>query len=163
MSETEIPVLGPVTVTFDPAAAAETAMVLQHILHNVPDNPREDQAMRAHNLGLAAMAVSGGLIKAMHDAGLSDEVIARASGQLYRAPQEESAQMELSDEEAERQRMHAAGREYDPDDYPDTDGSPTGEEMTGPHPLDAPDVDPATLPSADVMDFPTPGGPPDAA
>jgi hypothetical protein len=147
MSETEIPVLGPVTVTFDPAAAAETAMVLQHILHNVPENPREDQAMRAHNLGLAAMAVSGGLIKAMHDAGLSDDVIARASGQLYRAPQEEGAQMELTEAES----VNPAGE------------NAVEADLVGPHPLDPPDVDPATLPTADVVDFPTPGGPPDAA
>jgi hypothetical protein len=151
MDENEVPVLGPVTVTFSPEQAAELAMVVQHVLYNVPDNPRPDQSARAYTLGEAAIALSGALIKAMHDAGLSDELIARASGHLYRAPQENAAQLELvQDMEGKTIQNGEIVPDDETTDYPE-----------GVHPLDPPTDEPHN-PSPPV-DFPTPGGPPSAA
>lgn len=145
MSE-ETPILGPVTVTFQPAAAAELAMVIQHVLHNVPEDPRPDQAARAHTLGEAAIALSNALVQAMHDAGLSDEMIARASGRIMlAAPEANAAQLTIAPEP-------------EPDEL--TESSPSGEEMTGPHPLDQPSEPHNPSPP---VDFPAPGGPPNAA
>lgn len=137
MSDQDIPIVGPVTVTLEPESAAEVAMVLQHILHNVPAEPRPDQAARAHWLGRAALVLSDGLVQAMRDAGLSDELIARASGRIaVSAPEQNAAQLALTPEP-----------EPEPEQAPDW----------------AADVAEDPTPDPNVVDFPAPGGPPDAA
>ena len=142
MDEQETPVLGPITVTFVPEAAAEVAMVLQHVLHNVPSNPRPDQANRAHWLGVAAIALSNALVQAMRDAGLSDEMIARATGRIAAsAPEANAAQLTLADD-PQNPANEVPHLEAAPDWAADSTDAPTP---------DAP------------VDFPTPGGPPDAA
>jgi hypothetical protein len=139
----ETPVLGPVTVTLPPEAAAEVAMVLQHILHNVPDDPRPDQAARAHWLGTAAVLLSDGLVGAMKAAGLSDELIARASGRIIvSAPEADAAQLTLADD-PQNPANEVPHLERAPDWAADAADDP--------------------VPDPNVVDFPTPGGPPDAA
>jgi hypothetical protein len=156
MDEQEIPVLGPVTVTWTAECAAEVAMVLQHILHNIPTNPRPDQAARAYTLGEAAIALSGALVQAMRDAGLSERMIARASGHLIQAVPENNAQMELQEEARMMADEARANRGTHAHDEP----MPDDQEVATPHPLDAPDEPHNPSPP---VDFPTPGGPPDAA
>jgi hypothetical protein len=155
MDEQETPILGPVTVTFPPEAAAEVAMVLQHVLHNVPDNPRPDQLARAHWLGTAAVALSDALVQAMRDAGLSEELIARASGRIVMAaPEANAAQLTLADD------PQNPANEVPPLEA--VEGEPEGERSVyqGPHPLDSPSEPHNPSP---FVDFPSPGGPPDAA
>lgn len=141
----EIPVIGPVTVTFQPEHAAELGMVLQHILHNIPDNPRPDQAARAHHLGEAALLLSDAFIRAMQEAGVDPALIERATGRIAAsAPEANAAQLALVP---------------DPPEPKPSDGTP---EITQSAPDWAADATENPTPDAPV-DFPTPGGPPDAA
>jgi hypothetical protein len=158
MDEQETPILGPVTVTFPPEAAAEVAMVLQHVLHNVPDNPRPDQLARAHWLGTAAVALSDALVQAMRDAGLSEELIARASGRIVMAaPEANAAQLTLADDP---QNPHNEVPHLEA--VPEPSSHPAGEAAMEAAPDWAADETEDPTPDAPV-DFPSPGGPPDAA
>lgn len=144
--QTEDPVMGPVTVVYAPEEAAELSMLLQHVLHNFVgvNDPRPDQINRANTLGSAAVKIGAGMIQAMKDAGIPDEMIQRAMGNLQMTPQQTQAVEEVRAGMAEQLAQHAEangnGEEISPEAEP-----------AAPHPLDQ-----ATEPTIESpgIDFP---------
>lgn len=120
----EEPIIGPVTVVFEPHEAAELSMLYQHVLYSAPPKERlnEQQQRQLYWHGQAALKLSAALIQAMRDAGLSDEVIQRATGNMALAPTQTAAQIELADMAGE---INGAPGEMDG-------------QGPAPHPLDSP-------------------------